>query len=59
MQALKNFISKIFRLKPEPNRPSFFQKPCYQTQISQSEIILKNNTNNMLENRYTRVINHG
>lgn len=58
MGALKNIISKIFRLKPEPNRPSFFQKPCYQAQISQNEIILKDDdTSNILENRYTKVIN--
>lgn len=60
MGALKNIISKIFRLKPEPNRPSFFQKPCYQAQISQNEIILKDDdTSNILQNRYTKVINHG
>lgn len=59
MEALKNIIRKLFGLKPEPNSHSFFQKPCYQAQINQSQINMQDESNNMLKNRYTRISNHG
>lgn len=58
-EALKNIIRRIFRLKPEPNNLSFFKKPCYEAQISQSALIMKNDTCNMLEDSYTKINNHG
>jgi hypothetical protein len=59
MEILKNFISKIFRLKFEPNRTSFFQKSYYQSKIGLSQITMKEGDNNMLENSYTKITNHG
>ena len=58
-EAFKNLISKIFQLGFEPNRSSFFQKPCYQTQFSLDQITMKKDSNNMLENCYTKIIKHG
>lgn len=51
-EALKSIISKIFQLEFEPNRASFFQKPCYQSQIN-----LNGGYGNLLKNHYTKITN--
>ena len=56
-EAFKNLISKIFQIEFEPNRSSFFQKRCYQSQISLSQITMKEDGNNMLKNYYITITN--
>lgn len=48
MEKIKNFIRKIFGLNTESNNYSFFQKPCYKTQISQDALTMKEDTSNIL-----------
>lgn len=58
-EIFNNIISKIFRLKFEPNRYSFFQNPYYQSEIASSQIIKKEDNSNLLKNDYTKIVNHG
>lgn len=62
IQAIKNFINKIltklFQLKSETHRAWLFQKPCYQSQIDQSQIIMKEGSCNLLKNHYIKISNH-
>ncbi len=59
MEAIKNWINeiltKLFQLEFEPNKASFFQKPCYQNQINQNQIIMKEDSCNLLKNHYTKI----
>lgn len=57
-EAFRNLISKIFQIEFEPNRSSFFQKRCYQSQISLSQITMKEDGNNILKNDYITITNH-
>lgn len=57
-EPFKNLIRKIFQIEFEPNRSSFFQKPCYQTQIISSQINMQDDSSNLLENSYTKITNH-
>ncbi|MGC1854693.1 MAG: hypothetical protein WA659_04895 [Candidatus Aquirickettsiella sp.] len=56
-EAFKNLISKIFQIEFEPNRSSLFQKSSYQSQISLSQITMKEDGNNILKNDYITITN--
>lgn len=59
IEAIKNFITviliKLFQLEFKPNKACFFQKPCYQSEIYPSQIIMKKDSSNLLKNQYIKI----